>query len=94
MGPPQSPHIRQEAIALCEQGIRAAGAWKDPDSLKIDNAVRMGFTSITLHDVSTSVVQYGTFVNGKNSYGAYVGKKPALCYFDPTETRLLSVKTF
>lgn len=91
---PQSPIIRREAIALCEQGIRAKGAWKDPDSLKIDDVVRIGFTTITLHNAPTMVVKYGAFVNGKNSYGAYVGRKPALCYFDQTETRLLSVETF
>jgi hypothetical protein len=91
---PQPPAVRQKALALCEEGIRAAGMWKDPDSLKISDVVRIGFTTITLHDARTMVVQYGASVNGKNSYGAYVGSKPAICYFDQTETRLLSVRTF
>lgn len=89
----QPQAVRQKAMELCEAGIRAAGGWKDPDSLKIE-VVRMGFTTINLHDVSTMVVQYGASVNGKNSFGAYTGSKPAMCYFDQTETRLLSVNTF
>ena len=91
---PQPQAIRHKAIALCEEGIRAVGMWKDPDSLKISDVVRIGFTTITLHDARTMVVQYGANVNGKNSYGAYTGNKPAVCYLDQTETRLLRVQTF
>lgn len=86
--------VRDKAVALCKAGIQAAGAWKDPDSLKISDVVRIGFTTITLHDAPQMAVQYGASVNGKNSYGAYVGSKPAVCYLDQTETRLLSVRTF
>lgn len=88
---PQPPSVRHNAVTLCEEGIRASQNWKDPDSLKISDVARIGFTTITLHDARTMVVQYRANVNGKNSYGGYTGNKLAICYLDQTETRLLRV---
>lgn len=90
-GQSERPSTRQDAAALCELGIRTQGAWKDPDSIKIGNVRRLGFTTIKLHDATLPVVQYSVGVNGKNSYGGYTGEKLALCFLDSTESRLLRV---
>lgn len=84
----------QKAAALCEAMWRNAPNWKDPESVRISNVRRTGFTTIKLHDTSIMAVGYTAEVNAKNSYGGYVGRKPALCYLDQTESRVLDVVTF
>ena len=86
--------VRAKAAALCESYLRTVPAWKDAQSLRISDVVRIGFTTRQLHGTSLAVVQYGAMVNGKNSYGAYAGAKPAMCYLDPNETRVLDIETF
>ena len=46
------------------------------------------------HDKTIPVIQYLADVNAKNSYGAYPGSKPAICYVDMGETRVLDLKVF
>ncbi len=82
------------AAALCETALRKAPAWKDPDSVQISDVVRVGFTTIQLHGTTLAVVKYGATTNAKNSYGGYVGQKPAFCYLNGTETKVLDIKVF
>lgn len=83
-----------KAAALCEEYLRTVPAWKDAKSLQVTNVRRVGFTTIKKHGTTLAVVQYRATVNGKNSYGAYAGEKPAACYLDPSETRVLDLLTF
>lgn len=76
------------------QYIRNAQVWKDRASLQIDPPVRGQFTTIVKDGKTQAVVQYLTTVNAKNSYGGYVGAKPAVCYVNAAETRVLSVDIF
>lgn len=78
----------------CVQYIRNAQVWKDRASLQIDPPVRGQFTTIVKDGKTQAVVQYLTTVNAKNSYGGYVGAKPAVCYVNAAETRVLSVDIF
>ena len=82
------------AAALCETALRKAPAWKDPDSVQISDVVRVGFTTIQLHGTTLAVVKYGATTNAKNSYGGYVGQKPAFCYLNGTATKVLDIKVF
>ena len=85
---------RSAAAALCEAALRKAPAWKDPDSVQISDVVRVGFTTIQLHGTTLAVVKYCATTNAKNSYGGYVGQKPAFCYLNGTETKVLDIKVF
>lgn len=85
---------RSKAIALCEAALRSAPAWKDRDSVRISRLSRVGFTTVQMHGTTLAVVQYVAAVDAKNSYGAYGGDKPAYCYLNGTESKVLDVKVF
>lgn len=88
-----SPGLNSKGATLCETHWRSEPDWKDPDSVRITNIRRSGFTTIKLHDASIIAVAYIADVNAKNSYGGYTGRKPAICYLDQSETRVLDVVT-
>jgi hypothetical protein len=86
---------RVEAMkAACIQWLRTVPDWKDRDSLKFGSVVRGKFDVKTINGSSTVVVNYITSINGKNSYGAYIGEKPAVCYANEQETKILSGYSF
>lgn len=81
-----------ELAAICMDAIRMLPAWKDRDSLKIARPQRAA--AGTARDVNgrrMAVVPWYGHVNGKNSYGGYVGDKLANCYFDSTESRIVDI---
>lgn len=82
---------RSNAAALCEAALRTEPAWKDASSLQVTNMKRTGFTTIKMHGTTLVAVQYSATVNGKNSYGAYAGQKPAFCFLNETETKVLKI---
>lgn len=85
---------RVEAMkSACAAWLRTVPAWKDRDSLKIGNVVRGKHEVIDLHDVPVVVVSYLTTINGKNSYGAYVGERLAVCYANEHENKILKATT-
>ena len=92
-GAQQQDARAQKAVTLCESAWRAVPNWKDPESVRISNVRRTGFTTINLHDTSIMAVRYVADVNAKNSFGGYVGSKTAMCYLDQSETRVLNVIT-
>lgn len=92
-GAQQQDARAQKAVTLCESAWRNVPNWKDPDSVRISNVRRTGFTTINLHDTSIMAVRYVADVNAKNSFGGYVGGKTAMCYLDQSETRVLNVIT-
>lgn len=92
--PSEVSDLRAKAAQMCEAALRSAPAWKDADSVKVTNVRRVGFTTIKMHDTTLAVVRYSATVNGKNSYGAYAGEKPASCYVNGTETKVLDVAVF
>ena len=86
--------VRSKAAALCEAALRTVPAWKDASSLQVTNLIRVGHTTIKLHDTTLVAIQYSATVNGKNSYGAYAGQKPARCFMNETETKVLDIQVF
>lgn len=78
----------------CEQMLRNVPAWKDKGSLVFSGFFRGKVTTMKIGDQSVAVVEYWTNVNAKNSYGGYVGEKPAICYANMGETQILDIKTF
>ena len=65
----------------------------DPMSAQITPVIRSEAAEVTTDTGNTkylAVVAYTTTVNAKNRYGAYVGAKHFVCYFDLKEDRLLT----
>ena len=79
-----------EAITeACKAWIKRAAHWKDADSLKISPLVGSGMTVIGEGAEARAVYAYHTTINGKNSYGAYVGQKSAICYVNEQKTKII-----
>lgn len=93
--PPLEPidAAREATLAtMCMAAIRSVPAWKDRDSLKIERPQR-GAAGVAreVNGRRMAVVPWYGHVNGKNSYGGYVGDKIANCYFDSSESRLVDI---
>lgn len=84
----------QKMKAQCEEMLRNAPAWVDRGSVIFTGFLRGSVTTMKIGDQSVAVVEYLTKVNAKNSYGGYVGEKPAICYSNMGETKILGIKTF
>ena len=75
----------------CRQKISALPDWKDRDSLKF-GSIYPSVTQTRIVQGVPMIVRSRTFmVNAKNSYGAYTGDKPAFCYADEEETKVVEV---
>lgn len=92
-GEKQEGTREQNGARLCEAAWRDVPNWKDPESVRITNVRRTGFTTIPLHGTTIMAVHYMADVNARNSYGGYVGRRLAACYLDQSETRVLKVFT-
>ena len=55
---------------------------KDPDSAKFEQPLRLGFRRTSGGQI---LRDYAVYVNAKNSYGGYTGKKRWTCSFDQLE---------
>lgn len=75
------------AAALCESALRQA--MKDPAAAMV-SGIRRGRTGEWCNP-DIQVRYYWAIVNGKNSYGGYVGEKPYRCALDMAETKVLKV---
>ncbi len=84
----------QKMKEQCEDMLRKAPAWIDRGSVMFTGFFRGSVTTMKIGDQSVAVVEYLTKVNAKNSYGGYVGEKPAICYANMGETKILGIKTF
>ena len=74
---------------MCEQWIRSIPGWKDPDSIKHDGITRGKHETRKINGQSQIVVPYYAMVNAKNSYGAYAGARPYICYANQGETNII-----
>lgn len=72
--PSQSRLATQEEIDQCLKLIKIRYNYKDPDSLRVEGSSVVAIYPSGRKEVILSV-------NGKNSYGAYVGAKPAVCKY-------------
>ena len=72
--PSQSRRATQEEIDQCLQLIKIRYNYKDPESLRVEGASVMAIYPSGRKEILLSV-------NGKNSYGGYVGAKPAYCKY-------------
>lgn len=88
---PNNQHkARTENIkAECDRWIRSLPGWKDPDSVKHDGIFRGKQEVRNIHGTPLIVVPYYASVNAKNSYGAYAGARPYVCYANQGETRII-----
>ncbi len=86
---PASPEAIAQASALCEAAVRRE--MKDPDAAKIKDTHRSRTEKWCTRPTITQVRYYWMTVNGKNSYGGYVGEKPYRCALDMSESIVLGV---
>ncbi len=67
---------------------------KDPYSAQFSDVSRLR-SALVGYDSATGrkfpAIAYSTTVNAKNSFGAYIGDKPFICYFDLKEERILGL---
>jgi hypothetical protein len=77
---------------LCLKSAPHAASWKDRDSLKIGDVIRLGAQTIKVDGQHVKAHTYSMKINGKNTYGAYAGEKLYLCYVSPDESKLLAFK--
>lgn len=85
---PATNETIQRATALCETAVR--NQMKDPESAKIKD-IRRSRTDRWCRTPPIQVRYYWMTVNGKNSYGGYVGEKPYRCALDMGESVVLGV---
>jgi hypothetical protein len=93
---PQGPGEAEKVTrmkALCREMLIRAPSWKDRDSLKVSEIYRGKADVRTIDGMPQVVRLYVTTVNGKNSYGAYTGDKPAVCDVNEHETKVLDLYT-
>ena len=86
---PASDETIARAAALCEAAVRRE--MKDPTAAKITDIHRSRTDRWCTKPTTTQVRYYWMTVNGKNSYGAYVGEKPYRCALDMSETLVLGI---
>ena len=73
---------------LCETAVR--NQMKDPESARFKDMHRSR-TDRWCTKPPIQVRYYWVTVNGKNSYGGYVGEKPYRCALDMTESVVLGI---
>lgn len=79
----------QEMKAICAELVRGLPAWKDASSVVLDGVYRGKAEVRTIHGQPLVVIPYYAMADGKNSYGAYPGKRPYACYANESETRIV-----
>ncbi len=88
---PADPARTEAMKAECREWISRVPQWKDRDSLKMGDIVRGKLQTKTINGSTQRVWMYGTMVNSKNSMGGYVGEKPAICWVNEAETKVLDL---
>ena len=84
---PANDETVRNASALCDAAVRAE--MKDPEAARVSN-IRRGRIGKWCRP-NIDVRYYWMVVNGKNSYGGYVGDKPYRCALDMSESTVLGV---
>jgi hypothetical protein len=74
---------------ICMKATRSA--LKDPESARLEEVVRVGPAYDYDGSKTYPAVSYALWINAKNSYGGYTGKKQWSCVFSADETSLLRV---
>lgn len=64
----------EEETAQCLHAIKIVYKYKDPDSLRVE-----GGAFVSVYPSGRKEILFS--MNGKNSYGAYAGSKPATCKY-------------
>lgn len=72
--PSNSRQATAEELEQCLRLIKVGNSWKDPDSVKVE-----GEAFVRVFPSGRKEIIFE--VNAKNSYGAYIGAKPAYCKF-------------
>ncbi|MDG4595473.1 MAG: hypothetical protein P9F75_07235 [Candidatus Contendobacter sp.] len=72
--PSEARVATDDEVAGCLSLIKIAYAYKDPDSLRVE-----GLAVASIYPSGRKEVMFS--LNGKNSYGAYAGAKPAYCRY-------------
>ncbi len=75
-----------EETAQCLNAIKTIYSYKDPDSLRVE-----GGAFVNMYPSGRKEILFS--MNGKNSYGAYAGAKPAICHYK-ANGQLEDVKAF
>ena len=68
-----------DEVAECVKIIKAIHSFKDPDSLRVEGS---GYVNVYPSGRKEVLLE----LNGKNSYGAYAGSKPAYCKYKANGT--------
>ena len=72
--PSETRKATLEEVEQCLSLIKIRYKYKDPDSLKLEGDAFVSIYSSGRKEIIMSI-------NGKNSYGAYAGAKPAYCKY-------------
>jgi hypothetical protein len=84
-----SPELVEANKRTCTQIIRSS--MKDPESARIGDVSRVGAANSYYAGKNYQAVSYTALVNGKNSYGGYVGEKPYYCEFSMDEKTFMRI---
>ena len=87
LGPEASAAIAQQ----CKQRLGALPDWKDRDSVRFGVASTSVAETRTVRGTPMAVRARIIMVDAKNSYGAYTGDRPAFCYTDDAESKVVDV---
>ena len=75
----------------CKSGAPLHIAYKDPSSLQVGQVIGGTMDVIDYADKKMTARRFFVPVNGKNSYGAYVGEKTIICYTSDDGKRILKI---
>lgn len=67
---------------LCRKNMTSFVTFKDPDSVKLKDFVKVGSVVHQMHGQPVPANQWRGEVDAKNSYGAYTGYDAIYCYTD------------
>lgn len=85
---PADAQTLARAAAACEEAVRRT--MKDPEGTRI-KGTRRGGVETWCTKPPTPVRYYWMVVNGRNSYGGYVGEKPYRCTLDINESSVIDI---
>lgn len=81
----------QDVISRCTAAIVSGINWKDPQSVRIESVDPMTLEKINYNDQEPAY-QLPMWVNAKNSFGAYGGKKKYWCYLNQYDKSIIRVE--
>lgn len=76
---------------LCHDMAPKMIAWKDAESLRIGDVFGGQMAVVEANGIKVGARQFFVPINGKNSYGAYIGYKPLICNTSEDGTRIINI---